>query len=54
MQDLGKQYHIGGPAAAYSTLRETIMELARKPLRSSCGIGQSREKTGFFLHADLR
>ncbi|HEX3249371.1 MAG TPA: ABC transporter ATP-binding protein [Pyrinomonadaceae bacterium] len=34
VQDLGKQYHIGGPAAAYSTLRETIMELARKPLRS--------------------
>src|SRR5215467_5533906 len=34
VQDLSKQYHIGGPAAAYSTLRETIMELARKPLRS--------------------
>src|ERR1044072_159622 len=34
VQDLGKQYHLGGPAAAYSTLRETIMELARKPLRS--------------------
>jgi lipopolysaccharide transport system ATP-binding protein len=34
VQGLSKQYHIGGPAAAYSTLRETIMELARKPLRS--------------------
>jgi len=34
VQDLGKQYHIGGPAAAYSTIRETIMDLARKPLRS--------------------
>ena len=34
VQELGKQYHIGGPAAPYSTLRETIMELARKPLRS--------------------
>src|SRR5690242_5907996 len=34
VQDLGKQYHIGGPTSAYSTLRESIMELARKPLRS--------------------
>lgn len=33
VQDLSKQYHIGGPAAPYSTLRETLMELARKPLR---------------------
>src|SRR3569832_2081551 len=34
VRDLGKQYHLGGPAAPYSTLREAIMELARKPLRS--------------------
>lgn len=34
VQGLGKQYHISGPTAAYSTLRETIMELARKPVRS--------------------
>ena len=32
VQGLGKQYHIGGPAAPYSTLRETIMDLARKPV----------------------
>jgi lipopolysaccharide transport system ATP-binding protein len=34
VQDLGKQYHIGGPTSAYSTLRESLMDLARKPLRS--------------------
>jgi homopolymeric O-antigen transport system ATP-binding protein len=34
VQDLGKQYRIGGPSVPYSTLRETIMELARKPVRS--------------------
>src|SRR6185295_2397086 len=34
VQGLGKQYHLGGPAAVYSTLRETLMDLARKPLRS--------------------
>ena len=34
VQGLGKQYHIGGPAAPYSTLRETIMDLARKPVRA--------------------
>ena len=34
VQGLGKQYHSSGPTAAYSTLRETIKELARKPVRS--------------------
>jgi lipopolysaccharide transport system ATP-binding protein len=34
VQGLGKQYQISGPTAAYSTLRETIMEVARKPVRS--------------------
>ena len=34
VQDLSKQYHLGAPTAAYSTLRETLVELARKPLRS--------------------
>src|SRR6185369_1196019 len=34
VQGLGKQYHLGGPTAVYSTLRETLMDLARKPLRS--------------------
>lgn len=41
VQGLGKHYHIGGPAAAYSTLRETIMELARKPVRSLRGNGNT-------------
>jgi lipopolysaccharide transport system ATP-binding protein len=34
VQGLGKRYHLGGPSAPYSTLRETIMELARKPVRA--------------------
>lgn len=35
VQGLGKRYHLGGPTAAYATLRETIMDLARKPLRKN-------------------
>ena len=34
VQDLSKQYYLGAPTAAYSTLRETLVELARNPLRS--------------------
>ena len=34
VQGLGKQYQIGGPTTPYSTLRETIMDLARKPVRA--------------------
>ena len=34
VQGLGKQYELGGAAAAYSTLRETLMDLARKPVRA--------------------
>lgn len=34
VQGVGKRYHLGGPAAPYSTLRETIMEMARKPVRA--------------------
>jgi lipopolysaccharide transport system ATP-binding protein len=34
VQDLGKQYRIGGPTAPYATLRETLMEMARKPVRA--------------------
>ena len=33
VQDLSKLYYLGGPAAAYSTLRETLMSVARSPLR---------------------
>ena len=33
-QGLGKQYHIGGPSVSYATLRESIMEVARKSVRS--------------------
>ena len=33
VQDLSKLYYLGAPAASYSTIRESIMDLARKPLR---------------------
>lgn len=33
VEDLSKLYYLGGSGAAYSTLRETLMEVARKPLR---------------------
>ena len=41
VQGLGKQFRIGGPAAAYSTLRESLMDLARKPLRALRGNGNT-------------
>jgi ABC-type sugar transport system ATPase subunit len=34
VENLSKQYFLGGPSAAYSTLRETLMDLARRPVRS--------------------
>ena len=34
VQDLSKQYYLGGPASPYSTIRETLMDLARTPLSS--------------------
>ena len=33
VQGIGKQYEIGGPSAGYSTFRETLVDLARKPFR---------------------
>lgn len=33
VQDVSKRYYLGGPSAAYSTLREALMDVARKPLR---------------------
>jgi homopolymeric O-antigen transport system ATP-binding protein len=34
VQDLCKQYSLGVPTSPYLTIRETLMDLARKPLRS--------------------
>jgi len=42
VQDLGKLYYLGGPSAAYSTLREALMDVARKPLRF-LGRGEQRQ-----------
>src|SRR5215213_5779632 len=33
VEDLSKLYYLGGSGAAYSTLRETVMNVARRPLR---------------------
>lgn len=43
VQGLSKRYHLGGPSAAYATLRETIMNVARKPMRSLLKNGNSPE-----------
>src|SRR5687768_2350069 len=32
VEDLSKLYYLGGSGAAYSTLRETVMDVARRPL----------------------
>jgi lipopolysaccharide transport system ATP-binding protein len=39
VENLSKKYILGGPSASYSTLRETLVDLARKPLRSFRGNG---------------
>jgi lipopolysaccharide transport system ATP-binding protein len=33
VEDLSKLYYLGGSGAAYSTLRETVMDVARRPFR---------------------
>ncbi len=33
VENLSKQYHIGGPQARYQTLRDTLMDLAAAPVR---------------------
>src|SRR4029079_11712481 len=39
VQNLSKKYVVGVPVAPYSTIRETLVDLARKPLRSILGNG---------------
>ncbi len=39
--NLSKQYQLGGPSTPYSTLRESLVELARNPLRSIKGNGKN-------------
>ena len=34
VENLSKHYFLGGPTTAYSTIRETLMDLARRPLQS--------------------
>src|SRR5687768_771032 len=42
VEGLSKLYYLGGSGAAYSTLRETVMEVARKPLRYIRGNNNSQ------------
>ena len=42
VEGLSKLYYLGGSGAAYSTLRETVMEVARKPLRYLRGNNNSQ------------
>ena len=37
VEGLGKQYELGVPQAAYTTLRETLVESLRAPLRMARG-----------------
>jgi lipopolysaccharide transport system ATP-binding protein len=39
VEDLSKRYELGGPATPYSTVRETIMDMVRKPLSTIRGNG---------------
>lgn len=39
VENLSKQYQLGGPASPYSTVRESIMEMVRKPLSALRGNG---------------
>jgi len=41
VHDLGKKYYLTGPTAPYSTIRETLMDLARTPLRALRGNGKA-------------
>lgn len=43
VQGLAKRYYLGGPKAAYATLRETIMDVARRPMGSLLRNGNSPE-----------
>src|SRR5262245_23407282 len=42
VENLGKQYRIGGPQAPYKTLRETLSGVATAPLRRIRSIGRGR------------
>lgn len=42
VEGLSKLYYLGGSGAAYSTLRETVMDVARKPLRYLRGNNNSQ------------
>jgi lipopolysaccharide transport system ATP-binding protein len=45
VENLGKQYRIGGSESAYSTLRESLSEKVRAPLKSLARIGRTIDQT---------
>jgi lipopolysaccharide transport system ATP-binding protein len=46
VENLGKQYRIGGPQAPYKTLRETLSGMAAAPVRRIRSIGRGRLSGG--------
>jgi lipopolysaccharide transport system ATP-binding protein len=48
VENLGKQYRIGGPQARYRTIRETVVEAAQAPFRRAAGLlrGEAYGATG--------
>jgi lipopolysaccharide transport system ATP-binding protein len=49
VENLGKQYRIGGPQAAYSTLRESLAGAIRSPLKRILRGGRSTDETFWAL-----
>ena len=44
VEDLGKEFVIGGPAEPYSTIRESIVRTVRKPYDMIRGNGSEKRK----------
>ena len=54
VENLGKQYRIGGPQARYKTLRESLSEAATAPLRRIRSIGRGRSSKSYDIFWALR
>ncbi len=54
VENLGKQYRIGGPQARYKTLRESLSEAAAAPLRRLRSIGRGRSSKSHDIFWALR
>ena len=52
VENLSKQYKLGGEQKAYSTLRESLTEMAQKPLNAFKRSG-NKEKNSFWALKDI-